>query len=167
MCSMDTTYCSHLALVTLECHQCLQRGQEEPHGRGWNATFFLPEVSWCNFFFWWIDMTMMWLAFFHKTYKGPKGVGLIRKECGYNVWHGLLTILPVCEGHLFMIERKCGMDTSWAWHLGIVILCVSVKRDDAFGSWVCCVSTSCESWLSTDDSAVKSKVHFQSDTCQQ
>lgn len=110
------------------------------------------------FFFWWLEMAMMWLAFCHKTYKGPKGVGLIRKEGGYNVWRGLFTILPACEGHLFMTEHKCGMGTSWAWHPGIV--CETIKRDDAFGSWVCCVSTTCVSWLSTDDSAVKNQGPF-------
>lgn len=43
---------------------------------------------------------------------------------------------------------------------GILALCVTIKKDDAFGSWVCCVSTTCVSWLSTDDSAVKNQGPF-------
>lgn len=63
-----------------------------------------------------------------------------------------------------LVRATClWQSVSVGWTLlghGILALCATIKRDDAFGSWVCCVSITCVSWLSTDDSAVKNQGPF-------
>lgn len=143
---------------------------ERPGRTSWKRLkcYFLS--SWdfmMSFFFWWIEMAMMWLAFCHKTYKGPKEVGLIRKEGGYNVWRGLLTILSVCDGHLVMIERKCGMDTSWAWHLGMWSCVCQLKEMMPLGAEFVVFLWPVKADLAQMTQRLKARSIFNSDTCQQ